>query len=89
MRPWRSRLPEQVRALPVGRGEKVLAGAVTRDGAPVGGTRDAFYARRHAQVPMGHMGEAWDVANAALCLAEPSASYLTGVSLDVDGGRNI
>ena len=23
--------------------------------------RDAFYNRRHAQVPMGHMGEAFDV----------------------------
>lgn len=46
-------------------------------------------ARFKARLPLGRFATAQDVANAALCLAEPSASYLTGVSLDVDGGRNI
>ena len=41
---------------------------------------------RDASVPMGHMGEAWDVAWAALFLASDEARYVTGVLLPVDGG---
>ena len=33
------------------------------------GDVEAMWRARDAQVPMGHMGEAWDVANAALFLA--------------------
>ena len=32
------------------------------------------------------MGDAWDVANAALFLASDEARYITGVVLPVDGG---
>lgn len=41
---------------------------------------------RDAQVPMGHMGDAWDVANATLFLASDEARYITGIELVVDGG---
>jgi NAD(P)-dependent dehydrogenase (short-subunit alcohol dehydrogenase family) len=41
---------------------------------------------RDAACPMGRMGTAWDVANAALFLASDEAGYITGVSLPVDGG---
>jgi NAD(P)-dependent dehydrogenase (short-subunit alcohol dehydrogenase family) len=41
---------------------------------------------RDAQVPMGKMGDAWDVAHAALFLASDEAKYITGASLVVDGG---
>jgi NAD(P)-dependent dehydrogenase (short-subunit alcohol dehydrogenase family) len=41
---------------------------------------------RDAQVPMGKMGDAWDVAYAALFLASDEAKYITGISLVVDGG---
>lgn len=41
---------------------------------------------RDAQCPMGHMGDAWDVANAALFLASDEAKYVTGIELLVDGG---
>jgi NAD(P)-dependent dehydrogenase (short-subunit alcohol dehydrogenase family) len=41
---------------------------------------------RDAQVPMGHMGDAWDVANAALFLASDESKYVTGLELVVDGG---
>ncbi|TDR85489.1 SDR family NAD(P)-dependent oxidoreductase [Enterovirga rhinocerotis] len=51
-----------------------------------GTTREAFYARRHEQVPMGHMGEAFDVAHAALFLASDAAKYVTGTEIVVDGG---
>jgi len=47
---------------------------------------DAMLARRNAQCPMGFMGNAWDVANAALFLASDEARYVTGIELVVDGG---
>lgn len=50
------------------------------------GDVEAMWAARDAQVPMGHMGEAWDVANAALFLASDEARYVTGIELVVDGG---
>ena len=41
---------------------------------------------RDSQCPMGHMGDAWDVAYAALYLASDEAKYVTGAELVVDGG---
>lgn len=41
---------------------------------------------RDQQCPMGHMGDAWDVAHAALFLASDEAKYITGTELVVDGG---
>lgn len=41
---------------------------------------------RNKQCPTGKMGEAWDVAYAALYLASDEAKYVTGVQLIVDGG---
>ncbi|KAK5634744.1 hypothetical protein RRF57_010457 [Xylaria bambusicola] len=38
------------------------------------------------QVPMGRMGDAWDVANAVLFLVSDEARYITGQKLVVDGG---
>jgi NAD(P)-dependent dehydrogenase (short-subunit alcohol dehydrogenase family) len=51
-----------------------------------GGDYDGFVAKRHAQVPMGRMGDAWDVANAAVFLASDEAKYITGTEIVVDGG---
>src|SRR6266851_7539148 len=50
------------------------------------GNVEAMWRARDAQVPMGHMGEAWDVANAALFLASDESRYVTGIELVVDGG---
>jgi NAD(P)-dependent dehydrogenase (short-subunit alcohol dehydrogenase family) len=50
------------------------------------GDIEAMWRARDAQVPMGHMGEAWDVANAALFLASDESKYITGIELVVDGG---
>lgn len=41
---------------------------------------------RNKQCPTGKMGEAWDVAYAALFLASNEAKYITGAQLIVDGG---
>ncbi len=49
---------------------------------------DAMLASRHAASPMGKMGDAWDVAHAALFLASDDAKYITGVCLPVDGGKS-
>ncbi|MFN3460729.1 MAG: SDR family oxidoreductase, partial [Oceanibaculum sp.] len=51
-----------------------------------GGDFEGFVAKRNAQVPMGHMGEAWDIANAVLFLASDEAKYVTATEIVVDGG---
>jgi len=54
--------------------------------AYAGGDVEEMRKRRNAQCPMGHMGDAWDVANAALFLASDEAKYITAAELVVDGG---
>jgi len=41
---------------------------------------------RNQQCPTKKMGEAWDVAHAALFLASDEAKYITGAQMVVDGG---
>jgi NAD(P)-dependent dehydrogenase (short-subunit alcohol dehydrogenase family) len=41
---------------------------------------------RDDQIPLGRMGDAWDVAHAVLFLACDEAKYVTGIELVVDGG---
>ncbi|TQV78961.1 SDR family NAD(P)-dependent oxidoreductase [Denitrobaculum tricleocarpae] len=50
------------------------------------GDIDKMIEIRDAQCPMGHMGDAWDVASASLFLASDEARYITGTELIVDGG---
>lgn len=40
-------------------------------------------------VPLGRLADALDVANAALYFASDESSFITGVSMEVDGGRCI
>jgi NAD(P)-dependent dehydrogenase (short-subunit alcohol dehydrogenase family) len=44
---------------------------------------------RDAQCPMGHMGDAWDVAYACLYLASDESKYVTSLELVVDGGISL
>jgi NAD(P)-dependent dehydrogenase (short-subunit alcohol dehydrogenase family) len=54
-----------------------------------GRDREQLISARDAQVPLGgKMGDAWDVANAALFLASDEARFITGVVLPVDGGQS-
>ena len=47
---------------------------------------DEVRRRRAEAVPMGHMGDGWDIAHAALFLASDHARYITGQEMVVDGG---
>ena len=49
---------------------------------------DEMVAARNAALPGGRMGDAWDVAKAALFLASDEAKFITGVCLPVDGGQS-
>ncbi|MEO1627238.1 MAG: SDR family oxidoreductase, partial [Bacteroidota bacterium] len=40
-------------------------------------------------IPMGHFGKVEDVSNAVCFLASPLASYISGVSLYVDGAQHL
>ncbi len=51
-----------------------------------GGDIGEVVARRDAMCPMGKMGDAWDVAYAALYLASDEAKYVTATEIYVDGG---
>ena len=53
------------------------------------GDVEVMWRARDSQVPMGHMGDAWDVANAALFLASDESRYVTGLELVVDGGLTV
>lgn len=46
-------------------------------------------ARFLASIPLGRMSKPEDIANAALYLASDEASFITGVCMEVDGGRCI
>jgi len=46
---------------------------------------EKIMAERHAQSPTGRMGDAWDIAYAALYLASDVARYTNGLQMPVDG----
>ena len=46
-------------------------------------------ARFIAGIPLGRMSKPTDIANAAVFLADPASSFITGIALEVDGGRCI
>ncbi|KAF9894500.1 hypothetical protein FE257_006383 [Aspergillus nanangensis] len=50
------------------------------------GDREVYERITQQPIPMGHMGEAGDVANATVFLASEAAKYITGQMLVVDGG---
>lgn len=60
--------------------------AIERRVRESGRSHEDVRGERDELVPIGYMGSAWDVANAAVYLASDEASYVTGVLLPVDGG---
>jgi NAD(P)-dependent dehydrogenase (short-subunit alcohol dehydrogenase family) len=77
------------------RANAIMPGLIETPMAMEGITARANIARedlkriRDAAVPMKHMGDAWDIAAAALFLASDEAKYITGVVLPVDGGLSL
>jgi 3-oxoacyl-[acyl-carrier protein] reductase len=69
---------------PVAADTHFMKGALGVDGLP-----DAIKGALTAGIPMGRLAEPADVADAVLFLASDQARFLTGVCLDVDGGRSI
>jgi len=64
--------------------------AVDRRAEAWGRPREDIAAERDAKIPLlGKMGDAWDVAFAALFLASDEAKFITGAALPVDGGRGL
>ena len=45
--------------------------------------------QRSATMPLGRMGDGWDVAYAAVFLASDEAKFITGVELVIDGGATL
>ena len=75
------------------RANAILVGAVDtpliyREIASQYGSVEEMQSARNKAIPMGKMGTAWDIANAAVFLASDEASFITGVCLPVDGGQS-
>jgi 3-oxoacyl-[acyl-carrier protein] reductase len=49
-------------------------------------SREQYLAQQGQDIPMGRVGTAEEFANVAVFLASERASYVTGVSIQVDGG---
>lgn len=49
---------------------------------------EEMVAARNASVPVGRMGDAFDIARAAVFLASDEAKFITGICLPVDGGQS-
>ena len=60
----------------------IHAGNVTS----VYGSTEEMVRQRDALVPLGTMGDGWDVAWASVFLASDEAKHITGIELVVDGG---
>jgi len=64
-----------------------VAGETPLLGAFMGGDTPENRAKFRASVPLGRLSTPRDIANAALYLASDEAEFITGVALEVDGGR--
>ncbi len=51
-----------------------------------GGSLDQFYDNLASRVPLGRVGEATDYADLVAFLCSASATYITGTSINLDGG---
>lgn len=64
-----------------------VAGETPLLGAFMGADTPENRAKFKASVPLGRLSTPRDIANAALYLASDEANFITGVALEVDGGR--
>lgn len=76
-----------VRANVVGTG--VMDAGVTRSGLKSGNIPESFVTGAIQTTPLRRLGEAGDVAEAVLFLASQRAKFITGQTLNVDGGWTV
>ena len=65
---------------------KIKSGQHERTRAKSGLSADEYYAKGGKEIPLGRFGEAEEAANAIVFLASSAASYVTGTSINLDGG---
>jgi 3-oxoacyl-[acyl-carrier protein] reductase len=65
---------------------KIKSAQQERTGLKAGKAAAEHYADLGRTIPLGRVGEAAEVANAVVFLASEAAAYVTGTSINVDGG---
>ena len=65
---------------------KIKSGQHERRYTREGGSADAYYAKLSKDIPLGRVGEAEEVANVIAFLVSDASSYVTGTSVNLDGG---
>jgi 3-oxoacyl-[acyl-carrier protein] reductase len=66
----------------------VRAGQHEKKAAKAGVALEEFYANMAKDIPLGRVGRAEEVANAIAFLASDAASFITGSSINLDGGAS-
>ena len=66
----------------------IKSGQLRRGAERAGVTPEERYAQMGKNIPLGRVGEAAEAANVIAFLASEAASYVTGTSINVDGGTS-
>ena len=65
---------------------KIKSGQHERTRAREGVRAEEYYTKTAKDIPIGRVGEAEEVANVIVFLSSEAASYVTGTSINLDGG---
>jgi 3-oxoacyl-[acyl-carrier protein] reductase len=66
----------------------IKSAQMARGAARRGVSPDQQYEQMGKNIPLGRVGEAEEVGNVITFLASDAASYVTGASINVDGGTS-
>ena len=67
---------------------KIKSGQHERRYTKAGISADEYYAKDSKTIPLGRFGEAAEAANVIVFLCSAAASYVTGTSVNLDGGMS-